>query len=116
MPHLELRLGRYSKFFIGLDLLKLSARCPRACYTMNTVKFLLGDWKRRTQAPCPALRDVNGGDFIIGQNYLIQTLHSRFKLFLEPRALRDESTIDPRLPQLPVCIIFSSYGIRFTVF
>ncbi|KAG2143858.1 actin-like ATPase domain-containing protein [Suillus cothurnatus] len=24
-----------------------------------------------------------------------------FKLFLEPRALRDESTIDPRLPQLP---------------
>jgi hypothetical protein len=27
-----------------------------------------------------------------------------FKLFLEPSALRDESTIDPRLPQLPVCI------------
>jgi hypothetical protein len=26
----------------------------------------------------------------------------RFKLFLEPRALRDESAIDPRLPQLPV--------------
>lgn len=25
-----------------------------------------------------------------------------FKLFLEPHALRDESTIDPRLPQLPV--------------
>ncbi|KAG6334314.1 hypothetical protein ID866_4779 [Astraeus odoratus] len=25
----------------------------------------------------------------------------RFKLFLEPRALRDESAVDPRLPQLP---------------
>jgi hypothetical protein len=25
-----------------------------------------------------------------------------FKLFLEPRALRDESAVDPRLPQLPV--------------
>lgn len=25
-----------------------------------------------------------------------------FKLFLEPHALRDESTVDPRLPQLPV--------------
>ena len=29
-----------------------------------------------------------------------------FKLFLEPRALRDESSIDPRLPQLPVRIVF----------
>jgi hypothetical protein len=28
----------------------------------------------------------------------------RFKLFLEPQALRDESTIDPRLPHLPVRI------------
>ena len=27
-----------------------------------------------------------------------------FKLFLEPRALRDESSVDPRLPQLPVRI------------
>ena len=26
----------------------------------------------------------------------------RFKLFLEPKALRDESTVDPRLPRLPV--------------
>jgi hypothetical protein len=26
----------------------------------------------------------------------------RFKLFLEPHALRDESAIDPRLPQIPV--------------
>lgn len=25
-----------------------------------------------------------------------------FKLFLEPHALRDESAVDPRLPQLPV--------------
>ena len=25
-----------------------------------------------------------------------------FKLFLEPQALRDESTIDPRLPSIPV--------------
>ena len=27
----------------------------------------------------------------------------RFKLFLEPRVLRDSSTIDSRLPQIPVC-------------
>lgn len=49
-------------------------------------------------------------------NYLILILDSRFKLFLEPRALRDESAIDPRLPRLPVCIIplilwHQTYGI-----
>lgn len=27
-----------------------------------------------------------------------------FKLFLEPQALRDESTIDPRLPAIPVSL------------
>jgi hypothetical protein len=27
-----------------------------------------------------------------------------FKLFLEPKALRDESAVDPRLPLLPVSI------------
>lgn len=66
MPRLELRPGRYSKSCIGLDLLKLSARYPRACCTMNMVKFLLGGWKRRTLAPCPALRVVNGRDFVMG--------------------------------------------------
>lgn len=28
-----------------------------------------------------------------------------FKLFLEPKALRDESAIDPRLPLLPVSVL-----------
>ncbi len=28
-----------------------------------------------------------------------------FKLFLEPKALRDESAIDPRLPLIPVSIL-----------
>lgn len=28
-----------------------------------------------------------------------------FKLFLEPQALRDESSVDPRLPAIPVCDI-----------
>jgi hypothetical protein len=116
MHRLELHLGRYNKSCIGLDLLKLSAKCLRACCTMNMDKFLLGDWKRRTPAPCLVLRAVNGGDFIMGQNYLILILHPRFKLFLEPRALRDESAIDPRLPRLPVCAIPSFYGIRLTVF
>jgi len=27
-----------------------------------------------------------------------------FKLFLEPKALRDQSVIDPRLPSLPVSL------------
>jgi hypothetical protein len=116
MPPLELRLGRYSKSFIGRDLSRLSARCLRACYTMNKVKFLPGDWKRRMPAPCPVPRFVNGGAFILRPNYLILILDSRFKLFLEPRALRDESAIDPRLPRLPVCIIplilwHQTYGI-----
>ena len=30
------------------------------------------------------------------------TLCEWFKLFLEPSALRDESSIDPRLPTIPV--------------
>lgn len=34
------------------------------------------------------------------------TLH-RFKLFLEPHALRDDHAVDPRLPSLPA----SSYGV-----
>ena len=29
--------------------------------------------------------------------------HDRFKLFLEPPALRDPAIVDPRLPALPVC-------------
>lgn len=62
MHHLELSLGRYSRFCIGLDLLKLSAKYQPACYTMRMVKFWLGDWKRRMLAPCLVLRDVNGED------------------------------------------------------
>ena len=34
-------------------------------------------------------------------------LFSRFKLFLEPHALRDSSNVDPRLPSLPVSSTFS---------
>jgi len=30
-----------------------------------------------------------------------------FKLFLEPKALRDESAIDPRLPFLPVSLEYA---------
>jgi hypothetical protein len=33
-----------------------------------------------------------------------------FKLFLEPRALRDRTAVDPRLPQLPVCIDAFLFG------
>jgi len=29
---------------------------------------------------------------------------TRFKLFLEPKALRDAGAVDPRLPALPVCV------------
>jgi len=29
--------------------------------------------------------------------------YDRFKLFLEPSALRDNNAVDPRLPRLPVC-------------
>lgn len=32
-----------------------------------------------------------------------------FKLFLEPQALRDESSIDPRLPALPVGLLLALY-------
>lgn len=35
------------------------------------------------------------------RDVLLPLVSIRFKLFLEPRALRDETTIDPRLPQLP---------------
>ena len=35
-----------------------------------------------------------------------------FKLFLEPSALRDPNTIDPRLPQLPVCLLPSFISHR----
>lgn len=31
-------------------------------------------------------------------------LYTRFKLFLEPTVLRNAATVDPRLPQIPVCI------------
>lgn len=37
----------------------------------------------------------------------------RFKLFLEPRALRD-GAIDPRLPSLPVCKIYHNPSVTLT--
>ena len=37
------------------------------------------------------------------------TLCEWFKLFLEPQALRDESSIDPRLPALPVSLMSCRY-------
>jgi len=33
----------------------------------------------------------------------IYVMLSRFKLFLEPKALRNDAEIDPRLPSIPVC-------------
>ena len=37
----------------------------------------------------------------------VEELPVRFKLFLEPHALRDQSTVDPRLPSLPVSTLAS---------
>ena len=37
-----------------------------------------------------------------------------FKLFLEPKAMRDESNVDPRLPQLPVRLLESALGQYLT--
>jgi hypothetical protein len=34
-------------------------------------------------------------------------INNRFKLFLEPMALRDSDAVDPRLPRLPVCACLS---------
>lgn len=47
--------------------------------------------------------------YLLAKKKLFGACVFRFKLFLEPRALRDESAIDPRLPQIPV----RAYGFLF---
>jgi hypothetical protein len=43
-----------------------------------------------------------GGFLLLLHELEHATLFFRFKLFLEPHALRDQSTADPRLPPIPV--------------
>ena len=48
---------------------------------------------------------------------MIYSLRWRFKLFLEPHALRDEGGIDTRLPQLPARAHGSPFvGTQLTAF
>src|ERR1700722_148886 len=90
-----------SKFCIGLVRSKHSGKCPRVSCMIRTDKFLPGDLKQRMLVPCRAPRDANGTS-LFQVSARIYNLFSRFKLFLEPHALRDESAVDPRLPQIPV--------------
>jgi len=55
---------------------------------------------------CPDRSSVNGKRRVTGGVvifwYLNVLFSLRFKLFLEPHALRDQSSVDPRLPPIPV--------------
>jgi hypothetical protein len=62
------------------------------------------------------MRMVRSSDLCIIILYVRRTMNKgslRFKLFLEPHALRDESAIDPRLPSLPVCLTHEYYAVEF---
>jgi hypothetical protein len=82
---------------------KPSGRCqPVFCMTTMD-KFSHGASKPRMPAPCLARPDANGVDqFTIVNLFCAHLEYLRFKLFLEPRAIRNEAAADPRLPPIPV--------------
>lgn len=59
------------------------------------------------RGPCRVRSNVNGVFSLRLCLDHVGDLFSRFKLFLEPHALRDSSNVDPRLPSLPVSSTFS---------
>jgi hypothetical protein len=103
------RPARSSRFCTGQALSRRFAKCRRVYCTTNTDRSWRGDLKLRMRAPCWARSDANGTSVYLSffwpavtcRDVLLPLVSIRFKLFLEPRALRDETTIDPRLPQLP---------------
>lgn len=94
---------RCNRYCIGQDQWKPSGKCRPVCCMMNTVKFSLGDWRPRMPVRCPDRSSVNGKTAVALFFWVSQCSPSlRFKLFLEPHALRDQSSVDPRLPPIPV--------------
>jgi hypothetical protein len=69
-------------------------------------KSWLGAWKLKMPILCPDPSSANGKRLRV-LAFLVAlagkwVFFVRFKLFLEPHALRDQSTVDPRLPPIPV--------------
>lgn len=93
-----------NRFFTGQVHLRPSERSLLACCMMTVAMSSLGAWKQRM--PALALVDTNANGQVpspsLKECQLTNLLANRFKLFLEPRALRSEAEVDPRLPRLPV--------------
>lgn len=67
-----------------------------------------GASKLRMPVQCLEQSNANGQEIPDMHTTRFMNFLRRFKLFLEPHALRD-GTIDPRLPALPVNMPFHSY-------
>jgi hypothetical protein len=109
MVLLELQVVEYNKSLIGLVPLRPSERF--VCSFVLCSYLLM-----RKQIPTCLLYDEHGRILAWGLEaknaspMLGTTRCEWFKLFLEPHALRDESAVDPRLPQLPVRIDICQCG------
>lgn len=73
----------------------------------RTERLWRGALKPRMRGPCRVRSNANGVFSLRLCLDHVGDLFSRFKLFLEPHALRDSSNVDPRLPSLPVSSTFS---------
>jgi hypothetical protein len=107
MVLLELQVVEFNKFLTGLVPLRHS---ERFVYSL----ILCGCLLMRKQIPTCLLYDEQGRILAWGLEaknaspMMGTTRCEWFKLFLEPHALRDESSVDPRLPQLPVGVVLFS--------
>jgi hypothetical protein len=105
MARRVLLLERCNKFCIGLDQRNISGKFRPVSCTTTVDKSTHGAWRPKVPILRPDSSSVNGKR-LQGHSFchmgwnLPHTL--RFKLFLEPRALRDQSMVDPRLPPIPV--------------
>lgn len=74
----------------------LRRRGSSHCMGTGSKKFRPDTGHNKIQMVCPSPNSNYGSRFMT-------LIYNRFKLFLEPTALRDSSSVDPRLPRLPVC-------------
>lgn len=99
--------AKYNKSSIGPARLKHSAKSPPVFYMISLDKSSRGVLRPRMPRQWEVPLNANGSCFthIASPNVQCSNVH-RFKLFLEPHALRDEHAVDPRLPSLPVSVHF----------
>jgi hypothetical protein len=105
--HVSLR-EKYNRSCIGLDQWRRLGKFRHVCCMMSGVKCSRGGLKLKIPIRCPDRSSVNGKWLQEPHIFFLVAIDSnifrlcRFKLFLEPHALRDQSAVDPRLPPLPV--------------